>query len=158
MTLPSVTNALITADTTGKSVVTKEYLSAQPNSAIITTTVSITSETLTTGNYTQEGKIIKIDNGVNAINYTVNGVNAAFVKGGTGAITFIQRVGRTLSSTNGLLFNGAVNSTASIVSFGTIDTLYINGHNTDRRFEFIKTYNPIITEYIKLLKLVEGDY
>jgi len=62
------------------------------------------------------------------INYTVNAdITASFVKGGTGAITFVQGTGRTLTGVNGtLIFNGAINSTASIVSFGTADFLYIN--------------------------------
>lgn len=98
-----------------------------PTAATITTTASITSATLTDVGHTQNGKIIKIDNGANVINYTVNGLTASFVKGGTGAITFVQGAGRTLTGANGtLIFNGAVNSSASIVSNGTIDTLYIN--------------------------------
>lgn len=101
---------------------------AEPNSATITTAVSITTATLTTGGYTQEGKVIEISNGVNAINYTINAATtASFVKGGTGAITFVQGAGRTLTGMNGtLIFNGIVGSTASLVSFGTVDKLYIN--------------------------------
>ena len=99
-----------------------------PNSAKITTTVSITNATLTVAGDVQEGKIVKIDNGVNVINYTVNGaLNASFIKMGTGAITFVQGSGRTLTGANGtLVLNGAVNSTASIVSDGTVDLVYIN--------------------------------
>lgn len=99
-----------------------------PNSAKITTTISITNATTTTVGDVQEGKIVKIDNGVNVINYTVNGaINASFIKMGTGAITFVQGSGRTLTGANGtLVLNGAVNSTASIVSDGTVDVLYIN--------------------------------
>ena len=99
-----------------------------PNSAKITTTVSITNATLTVAGDVQEGKIVKIDNGVNVINYTVNGaLNASFIKMGTGAITFVQGSGRTLTGANGtLILNGAVNSTASIVSDGTVDIVYIN--------------------------------
>lgn len=98
------------------------------NSATITTAVSITNATLTDGGYSQAGKVVKIDNGANAINYTVNsGITASFVKGGTGAITFVQGAGRTLTGANGtLVFNGAVNSKASITSFGTSDVLYID--------------------------------
>jgi len=97
------------------------------NSGTITTAVSITNATLTDGGYTQQGKVVKIDNGANAINYTVNGITASFVKGGTGAITFVQGVGRTLTGANGtLVFDGAVNSKASITSFGTSDVLYLD--------------------------------
>ena len=96
------------------------------NSATITTTVSITSATLTDTGLSQEGKVIKIDNGVNAINYTVNGITASFVKGGTGAITFVQGSGRVLTALTGTSFNGAVGSTASIASFSTKDYLYLN--------------------------------
>ena len=86
-----------------------------------------TNATLTDGGYSQQGKVVKIDNGANVINYTVNaGLTASFVKGGTGAITFVQGAGRTLTGANGtLVFNGAVNSSASVVSFGTSDVLYI---------------------------------
>ena len=98
------------------------------NADTITTAVSITNATLTDAGYSQSGKVIKIDNGANVINYTVNaGLTASFVKGGTGAITFVQGAGRTLTGANDtLVFNGAVNSSASIVSFGTSDVLYIN--------------------------------
>ena len=87
-----------------------------------------TNATLTDAGYSQAGKVIRIDNGANVINYTVNaGITASFVKGGTGVITFVQGAGRTLIGANGtLIFNGAVNSSASIVSFGTSDVLYIN--------------------------------
>jgi len=98
-----------------------------PESDSLTTTTSITSSTLTNYGHAQNGKIIKIDNGANVINYTVNGLTASFVKGGTGAITFVQGAGRTLTGANGtLVFNGAINSSASIVSNGTVDVLYIN--------------------------------
>lgn len=99
----------------------------EPNSATVTTTVSISSATLTDISQTQEGKVVRIMNGINVINYTVNGLTASFVKGGTGQITFVQGAGRTLTGANGtLVMNGVVNSTASLVSFGTEDRLYIN--------------------------------
>ena len=87
-----------------------------------------TNATLTDAGYSQAGKVIRIDNGANVINYTVNaGITASFVKGGTGAITFVQGAGRALIGANDtLVFNGAVNSKASIVSFGTSDILYID--------------------------------
>lgn len=101
---------------------------AEPNADIITTTVSITQATLTDSGDTQEGKVIGISNGVNAINYTVNGaITASYVLLGTGAVTFVQGAGRTLVQANATaILNGAVGSTASIVSYGTTDYLYIN--------------------------------
>lgn len=97
------------------------------NADTITTAISITNATTTTGGYAQEGKVILIANGVNVINYTVNaGITASFVKGGTGAITFVQGAGRTLIALNGFVFDGIVGSNASITSFGTVDYLYIN--------------------------------
>lgn len=96
----------------------------EPNADTLTTAVSITSATETDNAYTQEGKVVEIANGVNVINYTVDGITASFVKGGTGAITFVQGAGRTLIGET--VFDGAVRSTASITSFGTVDYLYIN--------------------------------
>lgn len=98
------------------------------NTATVTTAVSITNATLTDAGQTQDGKVNLIANGVNAINYTVNGaITASFIKGGTGAITFVQGAGRTLTGMNGtLILNGIVGSTASVVSYGTVDYLYIN--------------------------------
>jgi hypothetical protein len=102
-----------------------------PFSETLTTAVNITSATLTDNSKVQEGKIILIENGVNNINYTVNGVNASFVKKGTGTITFVQGAGRTLIPANGtLVFSGGANSTASIVSKGTVDVLFINTNVT----------------------------
>ncbi len=99
------------------------------NADTITTAISITNATLTDAGYSQSGKVIKIDNGANAINYTVNaGLTASFVKGGTGAITFVQGAGRTLIGVYGLVFDGAVGSTASISSFGTTDIVTISGN------------------------------
>jgi hypothetical protein len=99
------------------------------NADTITTAVSITNATLTDAGYSQSGKVIKIDNGANAINYTVNArLTASFVKGGTGAITFVQGAGRTLIGVYGLVFDGAVGSTASISSFGTTDIVTISGN------------------------------
>jgi hypothetical protein len=69
--------------------------------------------------------VIKIDNGVNAINYTVNGITASFVKGGTGAITFVQGDGRTLTAVNGtLVWDGEINSRVEIHSFGNNDFIF----------------------------------
>ena len=98
------------------------------NNGTITTATNITNATLTDTSLPQNGKTLLISNSASNINYTVNGsITASFVKGGTGAITFVQGSGRTMVAANGtLVFNGARYSTASIVSFGTTDIVYIN--------------------------------
>lgn len=98
------------------------------NNGIITTATNITNATLTDTSLPQNGKTLLISNGATNINYTVNaGITASFVKGGTGSITFVQGSGRTIVAANGtLVFNGAQYSTASVVSFGTTDIVYIN--------------------------------
>jgi hypothetical protein len=71
-----------------------------------------------------------IDNGVNAINITVNGGTdflASYLKHGTGAITFVQGAGRTLTQVDATsVLSGVVGSTATISSVGTIDYLRIS--------------------------------
>jgi hypothetical protein len=102
---------------------------AEPSQITITTAVSITTDT-TSGGYGQSGKNVIIDNGVNAINITVNGgVNfvASYIKHGTGAITFVQGTGRTLVQVDSTaVLDGAVGSTATISSVGTTDYLRIS--------------------------------
>jgi hypothetical protein len=80
------------------------------------------------GSFAQHGKNVVIQNGVNNINYTINGaITVSFVKHGTGAITFVQGSGRTLVQVDGTnVFNGAVGSTATIASVGTTDYLRIS--------------------------------
>jgi hypothetical protein len=101
-----------------------------PAQIIITTTVSITTDTLGNLGKTQKEKNVIIDNGVNAINITVNGGTnflASYLKHGTGAITFIAGAGRTLALVDGTaVLNGIVGSTASISSVGTKDYLRIS--------------------------------
>jgi hypothetical protein len=96
----------------------------------ITTTVSITTDTLDASGNSQKGKHVIISNGVNAINITVNGVGSkpiSYQKEGAGIITFVQASGRTLRLVNGTaVFNGAVGSTATVTSFGAIDSLLIS--------------------------------
>jgi len=94
----------------------------------ITTSVSITNATNDAGGIAQDGKNVIIDNGVNVINYTINGaLTASFMKKGTGAITFVQGSGRTLVQVDGTaVFNGAVGSTATITSVGTTDYLRVS--------------------------------
>jgi hypothetical protein len=102
----------------------------EPSQIIITTTVSITTDTLDNLGYTQKGKNVVIDNGVNAINITVNGGTdflASYLKHGTGAITFVQGAGRTLTQVDATsVLSGVVGSTATISSVGTIDYLRIS--------------------------------
>jgi len=102
---------------------------AEPSQITITTAVSITTDT-TSGGYGQSGKNTIIDNGVNAINLTVNGgvdFVASYLKHGTGAITFVQGAGRTLIQVDATaVLDGAVGSTATISSVGTIDYLRIS--------------------------------
>lgn len=128
MTLPSVTNALITADATGKALVTKEYLAV--SQIIITTSVNITTDTLDVSSFGQKGRNVILDNGVTAINLVVNGgvdFSAGYMKFGTGAITFLAGVGRTLVTVDGTaVLNGVVGSTAIITSVGTVDYLRIS--------------------------------
>ena len=111
------------------------YVGGSEQSQItITTAVSITTDT-TSGGLGQSGKNTVVDNGVNAINITVNGgVNfvASYIKHGTGAITFVQGTGRTLvqvDSTAGNVLDGSVGSTATISSIGTTDYLRISNAN-----------------------------
>jgi len=94
----------------------------------ITTSVSITTSTLDASNYSQNGKTVIIDNGVNAINITINSeISASYLKKGTGAITFVQGSGRTLVQVdNTNVMDGAVGSTASVTSDGTTDYLRIS--------------------------------
>jgi hypothetical protein len=96
----------------------------------ITTTVSITTDTLDASGNSQKGRHVIINNGVNAINIIVNGVGSkpiSYQKEGAGIITFVQASGRTLRLVNGTdVFNGAVGSTATVTSFGAIDSLLIS--------------------------------
>jgi hypothetical protein len=103
---------------------------ADPAQIMITTTVSITTDTLDNAGKTQKEKNVIIDNGVSAINITVNGGTnfmASYLKHGTGSITFVQGTGRTLALVDSTaVFNGAVGSTATISSVGTKDYLRIS--------------------------------
>jgi hypothetical protein len=103
---------------------------ADPAQITITTTVSITTDTLGNLGKGQKEKNVIIDNGVNAINITVNGGTnflASYLKHGTGAITFVQGTGRTLIQVDATaVLNGVVGSTATISSIGTIDYLRIS--------------------------------
>jgi len=97
---------------------------------VITTAVSITTNTLGSNGRGQKAKNVVLDNGINAINVTVNtsdGFLASYLKKGTGNITFVQGAGRSLIPVDGTsILNGVAGSTASISSVGTIDYLRIS--------------------------------
>jgi hypothetical protein len=97
---------------------------------IITTTTSITTDTLNSNGLSQKSRNTVIDNGSNNINLTVNGgtdFNASYLKHGTGTVTFIQGSGRTLVEVDGTnILNGTPGSTATISSIGTTDYLRIS--------------------------------
>jgi hypothetical protein len=117
-----------TVDTVNAALSFKQNV--EPDQITITTTGSVTTGTLGNLGKTQKGKNVIIDNGVNAINITVNGGTdflASYLKHGTGAITFVQGAGRTLTQVDATaVLNGAVGSTASISSVGTTDYLRIS--------------------------------
>jgi hypothetical protein len=112
------------------SVTTSAGTSSEPSQITITTTTSITTDTLDANGKKQLGKNVIINNGTSAINITVNGgtdFNASYLKHGTGAITFVQASGRTLVQVNATAtLNGAPGSTATISSIGTTDYLRIS--------------------------------
>ena len=123
-----ITKAEIEAKLTGE--ITTHTHPVEPAQITITTSVSITTATLDSNSKGQSGKNTIIDNGVNAINITVNGGTAfaaSYLKHGTGVITFVQGSGRTLALVDGTaVLNGAVGSTATISSIGTKDYLRIS--------------------------------
>ena len=112
------------------SVTTSAGTSSEPTQITISTTTSITTDTLDANGKKQLGKNVIINNGSSAITITVNGgtdFNASYLKHGTGAITFVQASGRTLVRVNATaVLNGAAGSTATISSIGTTDYLRIS--------------------------------
>ncbi len=103
---------------------------AEPTQVTKTTTTSFTSETLSDGGYSQNGKNVLIANSTNAINITV-GATANFVasyqKEGTGAITFLASSGKTIRAVDATaVLNGAVGSTATVSVVGNVVSLRIS--------------------------------
>lgn len=98
----------------------------------ITTAISISTETTDVSGNIQGNRFVVIDNGINNINYTINGtVNKprTFAKLGTGTITFVQGPGRTLVLLTGIsVLNGIVGSTAGLYSVGLTDFLAITNY------------------------------
>lgn len=91
---------------------------------------NITTDTKDVNGLSQGNRHVIIDNGSLAINLTVNGVGVtpvSYGKRGTGIVTFVQGAGRTLVAVGGVVtFSGALGSTASLYSVGTIDYLSIS--------------------------------
>ena len=78
------------------------------------------------GIYSQNGRHLIIDNGVNNINITVDiGVTASYQVLGTGTVTFLQGVGRTLQAPSGASLTSQY-STATLTFSGTTDILLVN--------------------------------
>lgn len=96
----------------------------------ITTLTSITTTTNDANGRGQQGRNVVIDNGANAINIAVNGIDgfvASYMKHGSGIITFVQGAGRTLVKVDGIdKLEGIAGSTATISSVGTKDYLRIS--------------------------------
>jgi hypothetical protein len=97
---------------------------------VITTTSSITTNTLDNNGLSQINKCVIIDNGTYSINLTVDttsGFTSTYLKHGTASISFVQGSGRTLVQVDGtLVLNGAVGSSATIISYSTTDYLRVN--------------------------------
>ncbi len=91
---------------------------------------SFTSETLSDGGYTQNGKNILIKNSTNAINITVGATNnflATYQMEGTGAVTFLASSGKTIREVNGTaIMNGALGSTSSVSVDGNTISLKVS--------------------------------
>ena len=105
--------------------------SSTPSQITITTSTSITAATLDANGVSQNGKNVILNNGATPINFTINApLTTSFMKGGTGAITFLAGAGRTLVAvdvtTPAATLNGIVGSTATITSVGTTDYLRIS--------------------------------
>jgi hypothetical protein len=131
MTLPSVTNTLINADTTGKAVVTKEWLSI--NNIIIATTSNITTNTTDSSGYEQNGRNVMISNGNTTINLTCEITSsssfvASYTKLGTSSITFVAGVSASIVQVDGtLVLDGIAGSTACLTR--TNNTYYLQISN-----------------------------
>jgi hypothetical protein len=99
---------------------------------IITTSVSITTNTLDANSIGQHGHNVMISNGANAINITCETSStanfcASYTKLGSGAITFVAGSGATLTTIDGTaVLNGAVGSTACLTRTGNIFYLQIS--------------------------------
>lgn len=97
---------------------------------VISTTSSITTNTLTDDGYNQDGRCIIINNATYSINLTVDSYDrftSTYLKHGTASISFVEGSGRTLIQVDGTLsLNGDIGSTATIISYGTTDYLRVS--------------------------------
>lgn len=128
--IPTAPTPVVGTNTTQVATTAFVIASVEPTQITITTSVSITTDTLDANSKKQTGKNIIINNGSSAINITVNGGTdfcASYLKHGTGTITFVQAAGRTLVQVDATtILKGAVGSTATISSIGTTDYLRIS--------------------------------
>jgi hypothetical protein len=98
----------------------------------ITTSTSITTNTLDVNSVNQHGHNVMINNGASAINLTVETSStasfcASYTKLGSAAITFVQGSGATLVQMDGTaVLNGAVGSTACLTRTGNTYYLQIS--------------------------------
>ena len=98
----------------------------------ITTSTSITTNTLDANSVNQHGHNAMISNGANAINLTVETSStasfcASYTKLGSAAITFVQGSGTTLVQMDGTaVLNGAVGSNACLTRTGNTYYLQIS--------------------------------
>ena len=135
-TLPSVTNALISA-ASGKAVVTKEYL----QSALSTPVSNNIQKTLTyptnfiASNYTLTSAdldaTIFVNNAANDVTITIpaglgQAFQCGFVQTGTGTVTFVAS-GTTVNTPTGYKIKGQ-NYNAYVEQLGTSGTYYLLGN------------------------------
>jgi hypothetical protein len=114
-----------------KTYVDKNLFVTTPD--VLTTSVNISATTVTNGFGSQDKKTIVIQNDINDILYTINAFDSfgvSIIKAGSGSITFVAGVGRTIVSTN-LNMNGYEGSIAKIFSVGTVDYLYISNNTVN---------------------------
>jgi hypothetical protein len=127
----TIIDGILTATTI--SATTYQNLPPDINNIIITTAISITTNTTDTSGYGQNGRNVMISNGANAINLTCEtGSTANFVasytKLGSSTITFVAGSGSTLVQVDGTAaLSGIVGSTACLTR--TNNTYYLQISN-----------------------------
>lgn len=132
-TLNTTINLFTGLTATTISATTYQNLPPDINNIIITTAISITTNTTDTSGYGQNGRNVMISNGANAINLTCEtGSTANFVasytKLGSSTITFVAGSGSTLVQVDGTAaLSGIVGSTACLTR--TNNTYYLQISN-----------------------------
>lgn len=130
-TLPSVTNDLISAEPTGKVIVTKEYLtgytSGFTSSNLQKTITSSYTATSVDNNYT-----IFIDNSATTVTITVpsgltSNIEIGFIQQGTGDINYLAS-GTILKSPSSMLKIKGENYNAYLVQIGSTNTYHLLGN------------------------------